>query len=49
MKELLSIVKDEGLEVLQLEKRELDVEEAIYFKSRMIGQTEHQVLHILGV
>jgi hypothetical protein len=37
MGELLSILKEEGLEVISLEKRELDIEEAIYLKSRMIG------------
>jgi len=37
MNELLTIMKEEGLEVISLEKRELDVEEAIYLKSRMVG------------
>jgi hypothetical protein len=49
MGELLSILKEEGLEVISLEKRELDIEEAIYLKSRMIGQSENLVLGSLGL
>lgn len=37
LNELLTIIKEEGLEVLQMEKRDIDVEEAIYFKTRMVG------------
>jgi len=33
----MTIVKEEGLEILQLEKRELDIEEAIYFKNKIVG------------
>jgi hypothetical protein len=33
----VAILKEEGLEVIAIEKRELEVEEAIYFKHRMIG------------
>ena len=40
VKELLAILKEEGLEVLQLERRPLEVEEAIYIKNRLIGQSE---------
>lgn len=36
----MTIIKEEGLEILQMEKRDLDIEEAIYFKSRMVGQAE---------
>lgn len=48
MKELMTIIKEEGLEILQMNKRELDIEEAIYFKSRMIGQTENEITKVLG-
>jgi hypothetical protein len=37
MSELLTILKEEGLEVISVERRELEVEEAIYLKGRMIG------------
>eukprot|EP00347_Sterkiella_histriomuscorum_P005365 403356888 len=49
LNELLTIIKEDGLEVLQMEKRDLDVEEAIYFKTRMVGQAENQVTKILGI
>ena len=39
----MTILKEEGLEILQLEKRDLDIEEAIYLKARMIGQAENQL------
>jgi hypothetical protein len=37
MNELMAIMKEEGLEVISLERRELEIEEAIYLKSKMIG------------
>lgn len=37
MNELMTILKEEGLEVLSYDKRFLEFEEAIYLKSRMIG------------
>jgi len=42
--ELTSLLKDEGFEVLSVDKRLLEFEEAIYFKSRMVGQTENLLL-----
>jgi len=39
----MTILKEEGLEVLSFDKRFMDIEEAIYLKSRMIGQTENLV------
>jgi len=35
--EMMAIMKEEGLEIISLERRELEIEEAIYLKSRMIG------------
>lgn len=49
MSELLTILKEEGLEVISIERRELEVEEAIYLKGRMIGQSENLVLNSLGL
>jgi hypothetical protein len=37
MNELMTILKEEGLEILSYDKRLLEFEEAIYLKSRMIG------------
>ena len=41
MLELVTIMKEEGIEILSLDKRLLEFEEAIYLKSRMVGQTEN--------
>jgi hypothetical protein len=30
-------MKEEGLEIISLERRDLELEEAIYLKSKMIG------------
>jgi hypothetical protein len=49
MSELLTILKEEGLEVISVERRELEVEEAIYLKGRMIGQSENLVLNSIGL
>jgi hypothetical protein len=46
--ELMAIMKEEGLEIISLERRELEIEEAIYLKSRMIGQTENLMMSNLG-
>ena len=48
LSELMAILKEEGLEILSLERRYLELEEAIYFKSRMISQTENSMLTKLG-
>lgn len=37
MNELMTIMKEEGLEIISLERRDLELEEAIYLKSKMIG------------
>jgi hypothetical protein len=42
-------LKEEGLEVLSIERRELEIEEAIYMKSRMIEQSENLILNSLGL
>ena len=39
MEELNIILYEEGLEILSLDKRQLEYEEAIYLKGRMVGQT----------
>ena len=39
LEELAIILKEEGLEVLSMDKRLIEFEEAIYFKGRMVGQT----------
>ncbi|CDW75782.1 UNKNOWN [Stylonychia lemnae] len=49
LNEFMTIIKEEGLEILQMEKRSLDIEEAIYFKNRIVGQTENQVTQMLGI
>lgn len=36
MNELMAIMREEGLEVISLEKKDLEIEEAIYLKSKMI-------------
>lgn len=48
MNELMAIMKEEGLEVISLERRELEIEEAIYLKSKMIGQTENLMFSTFG-
>lgn len=40
----MAIMKEDGLEIISLETRNLEIEEAIYLKSRMISQTESIVL-----
>ena len=37
LKELTTILKEEGLEILSIERRYLEVEECLYFKNRMVG------------
>ena len=48
MNELMNIMKEEGLEVISLERRDLEIEEAIYLKSKMIGQTENLMFSTFG-
>lgn len=45
----MTILREEGLEVISIERRDLEVEEAIYLKSKMIGQTENMILNSLGI
>lgn len=45
----MTILREEGLEVISIERRELEIEEAIYLKSKMIGQTENMILTSLGM
>lgn len=49
MAELFAILKDEGLEVVSIETRHLEVEEAIYLKSRIVTQTESRIHRALGL
>jgi hypothetical protein len=35
--ELMAIMREEGLEVISMEKKDLEVEEAIFLKSKMIA------------
>ena len=46
--ELMAIMREEGLEVISMEKKDLEVEEAIFLKSKMIAQTENLMLESLG-
>lgn len=49
VRELLTILKEEGMEIVQIENRYLEIEEAIYLKSRMMSQTENMILTSLGL
>ncbi len=49
MNELMAIMREEGLEVISLEKKDLEIEEAIYLKSKMITQSENLMLESFGV
>ena len=49
MNELMAIMREEGLEVISLEKKDLEIEEAIYLKSKMIAQSENLMLESFGV
>lgn len=49
MNELMAIMREEGLEVISLEKKDLEIEEAIYLKSKMITQTENLMFESFGV
>jgi hypothetical protein len=49
LNELLSILKEEGLEIISLDNRFLEIEEAIFLKSRMVHQTESRVMGALGL
>ena len=44
----MTILKEEGMEVISVDTRHLEIEEAIYLKSRMVGQTENLVYNDLG-
>ncbi len=45
----MAIMREEGLEVISLEKKDLEIEEAIYLKSKMITQSENLMLESFGV
>lgn len=43
VQELVTILKEEGMEVVSVAAKHLDVEEAIFIKARMIAKEERQV------